>query len=358
MKDMLFKSVEQKWGPATASETTFEFLQRGGRKEAVATRQWIESWFQAVPDDQKRDIEKRLKSKHFKQFLGAMFELEVHEIFKRLGCVIEIEPGLASSNGKVDFRILDKGKKFYIEATVCGIGQGTLCANENEQDAAEKLRKHLEHPHSNLWLSATGDLCTTLSKRRVVEPFENLLNRYTADDVRKLYSESGQEIARQSLTVEIREDGWVLRGYLCPPRIIGSQGQIYGPSRSGAMDGSRPLAKALARKAKDWSKKDFKQEVFLIAVNVCHPEFVWHKDNTIHVRRALFANPGEEGQHGDFCEALSYVNGVIMFDNAVLGNEMISRVRLFKNGNATIPECLSFLLQDQRLGDLLGLSAQ
>ena len=32
-------------------ETTFEFLQRGSRKEAVEIWQWIEAWFQAVPSN-------------------------------------------------------------------------------------------------------------------------------------------------------------------------------------------------------------------------------------------------------------------------------------------------------------------
>lgn len=82
MNEMLFKPVEQRQGPSTARERTFEFLERGGRKEAVEIRQWIESWFQAVPDNRKKGIEKRLKAKQFKQFLGAMFELEVHEILR------------------------------------------------------------------------------------------------------------------------------------------------------------------------------------------------------------------------------------------------------------------------------------
>ena len=154
MNKMLFNPVEQKQGPTTARERTFEFLQRGGRKEAVPIQHWMEAWLQAIPDNRRKGLEKRLKSERFEQFLGAMFELEIHEILRRLGGVIEIEPELPGSNGTVGFRVIDKSQEFYVEATVCGIGQGKLRSNENEHDAVEKLCKNLKRLHSDLWLEA------------------------------------------------------------------------------------------------------------------------------------------------------------------------------------------------------------
>ena len=50
--------------------------------------------------------------------------------------------------------------------------------------------------------------------------------------------------------------------------------------------------------------------------------------------------------------------GVIVFYMATLGNERSAPVRLYKNGKKNIPECLRFLLEEQRLGDLLGIGAQ
>lgn len=61
---------------------------------------------------------------------------------------------------------------------------------------------------------------------------------------------------------------------------------------------------------------------------------------------------------GNFLEYLSCVNGVLVFYQATLGNERGTPVRLYQNGQKNIPECLQFLLQEQRLGDLLGIGTQ
>ena len=42
MNELLFKSVTQRQGRSAEGETTFQFLERGGRKETIAIRQWME----------------------------------------------------------------------------------------------------------------------------------------------------------------------------------------------------------------------------------------------------------------------------------------------------------------------------
>ena len=62
MNKALFEAVRQEQGPVKPRETTFEFLQRGGRKEAVEIRQWTKAWFQAVPSNlKKEEIRRRLE---------------------------------------------------------------------------------------------------------------------------------------------------------------------------------------------------------------------------------------------------------------------------------------------------------
>ncbi|MDE0313562.1 MAG: hypothetical protein OXM61_01555, partial [Candidatus Poribacteria bacterium] len=70
---MLFESVEQAEGPIRQRETTFEFLQRGGRKEATEIREWLENWFRKIPPDIQSNLKGRLKG-NYQQFLGALFE--------------------------------------------------------------------------------------------------------------------------------------------------------------------------------------------------------------------------------------------------------------------------------------------
>ena len=351
MNEILFKPVEQKWGPSTARETTFDFLERGGRKEAVEIRQWIESWFQAVPDNRKKGIEKRLKSKHFKQFLGAMFELEVHEILRRLGCDIEIEPELPGG-GTVDFRVIDKSQEFYVEATVCGIGRGALHSNENEQDAVEKLRKHLKRLHSDLRLSAKGALKKSLG-RDFVKQFQDLLDKHTPSEVRNMHREHGSLWAPSLLSTEFSEGNWVLKGELRPAFASSGAGKVLGPARTEYVDGAEPITTALEQKVKNWKELMIKDRVFLIAINVCHSDSF--SDDP---EQAIFGAGRSGGDEGNFRKDLSGVDGVIVFYNATLGNERNAPVRLYKNGDRAIPECLEFLLQEQRLGDLLGIGTQ
>ncbi len=279
-----------------------------------------------------------------------MFELEVHEILRRLSCVIEIEPEL-SGGRTVDFRVIAKTEEFYIEATVCGIGQGALHSNENEQDAVEKLRKHLKRLHSDLILSAKGELKRSLSKE-VVKPFQDLLDRYTPEEVHDVYKVHGLRGELQ-LSTEFREGDWVLKGRLRPAFATSSTGKVLGPARTEYIDGVEPITTALKKKAKNWKEGRIKDHIFLIAINVCHLDSL--SDDP---EQAIFDPGRPSSEEGKFREDLSCVDGVIVFYNATLGNERNAPVRLYKNGDRNIPECLEFLLQEQRLGDLLGIGTQ
>lgn len=351
MNELLFRPVTQCEGPASTGESAFEFLQRGGREETIEIRQWIEEWFREYPCGRKEDVKRRLQSKNYKEFLGALFELQVHRILLRLDCSIEVEPDfLGIDDGTVDFCVINNGQKFYIEATVCGIGKGILQSNSNEQDAIQKIRATLTHPHSDIWLDAQGELHKTLGTERVVKPFRDLLDRYTADEIRKIYYMCGQARAVRTLSTEIKEGDWVLKGWLEPTAPPHVKGQIHGPARGGAVDVSEPLAKALSKKTKDWKKKQLENEMFLIAVNICHSDFFWGDE-----KEAIFGHRESNERHVEFTKPLSRVNGIIVFDHAVLGAERNSRVRIYQNGNKCIPDCLKFLLQEKKSGDLLGI---
>lgn len=353
MNEMLFKPVEQKQGPTTARERTFEFLQRGGRSGAVEIRQWIESWFQTIPDNRRKALEKRLKSERFDQFLGAMFELEIHEILRRLGCVIEIEPELPGSNGKVDFRVIDKAQEFYIEATVCGLGQGVLHSNENEHDAIEKLRRHLKKPlHSNLWLETEGELKKSLGKE-FVKQFQDLLDMHTPEEVWNIHRQYGPQLGAWLLSTEFSEGDWGAKGWLSPAVSSSGAGQVWGTARGGCVNGIEPIITALKKKVKNWKEGKIKDRIFLIAINVCHSDAF--SDDP---EQAIFGRARSPESDENFLEYLSCVNGVLVFYQATLGNERSASVWLYQNGKKNIPECLQFLLQEQRLGDLLGIGTQ
>jgi hypothetical protein len=169
MNESLFQTVPQSRGAITKRETTFEFLQRGGRPEAVDIRQWIETWFREYPKDHRAELRKRLQSKDFASFMGAYFELQVYSAFRLLGCDVTVHPSFTETHGTVDFEVTHGKDCFYVEATVCGIGQGKFRSNANEQDAVRKIRQSIQSPHSDVWFGNYTDDLTARQESATME---------------------------------------------------------------------------------------------------------------------------------------------------------------------------------------------
>lgn len=343
---MLFEEVARAGKRIKPGETTFEFLQRSERPGAAERCSWIETWFSQIPDKAKKPFKARLQSKDSDNFHSALFELQVHTMLSRLGCQVKIEPKFPGTNYRPDFCAYSDRAKFCIEATMCGFGQGYFSASPNEDDAVEKIRRNIRSPHSDIFLYAQGSLRTTLGTNRVVRPFKTLLDQYTADEVVELNARLGTANAP---SISIAEGNWSLTGSLRPQMAPHRGGLIIGPSRSGMADGWTYILNSLSRKADKWKNVDLRGWPFLIAVNVCHSEFDWYEPD---IRRALFSD--REPVTG-FHDELSFLSGVIVFENVVLGNEIGARVKLYQNGESKVPECLTFLLEEQRLGSLLGI---
>ena len=359
MATPLFRPAPQRRGPAEGPETAFQFLERGARRKAIPIRDWMEHTFRTLPTEAKPRLKHRLQSSKSAEFLSASFELQVFTLLRRLGCSVDVEPSLPGTRGAtVDFLAHHGQDEFYVEATVCGLGQGVLSSNENEEDAVHKLRQGLKDLHSDLWLRAEGHLRRTLGKKRLVQPFQNLLRAHTPDEVRDLHSRLGRFEAETYLSETIREGQWELAGRLDPPRATNGQGHVWGPARGGAVSAEAPLKRALAKKAQDWRRAPLKEQCFLVAVNICNPDFAWNLDEirAIHAPDAPI-HAGSDTRKSLFAQYLSRVAGVLIVDKATLGQEGAARVRLYQNPQRRLPNCLQSLLAEQRLGDLLGFVA-
>lgn len=346
MNKPLFKAVAQLQGAAVNGETAFEFLQRGGRTEAIEIRQWIETWFREYPEDHGDELSKRLQSKNFAETMGAYFELQVFSMLCRLGCDIEIHPGFAGTRGKVDFEVTRGEDSFYLEATVCGIEQGILRSNVNEEDAVQKIRDAISYPHSDVWIDAEGELAKTLGRRRLVDPIRDLLDSCSPDAVLGF----GEVHSWRRPRTTIQEDDWKLEISLARPIASDGRGQIRGPSRGGPVDGASAITKALRKKAKDWAGKRRDDVPFVIAINVCHSEY-FSGDELTAIYGSLDPAIGQDR----FSRSLSRVAGVIVISNATLGQEQVAPVRLYENPDRGVPGCLQFLREETSFGGLIGL---
>lgn len=359
---MLFKDdFERIEGRKTSGERMFEFLQRMNRPEAERICQWANGWFEDLPSYEKSKFENRLKTRVDHQFIDALFEMQVHSILKRLDFSVEIEPDFPGTEQKIDFlahSLEFEDQSVYVEATVCGFERDVLL-NSNERDALAKITKHIPSPHSDIWLEKKGSLDKTLGKQDVVKPFQDLLDSHTPDEVRRIHFERG---LHDSLSDEIREGDWVLKGTLRPPPGGTLGGKVLSPARFRShtletIDGPTPFSEAVQKKAKKWRKLDFGGIPFLIAVNVCDDDFALSGRDEIIISQALFKESDSLEQSGNFQKSLSHVNGVFIFTRAVIGNEIEARVQLYRNGDAPIPERLLFIQEEQKLGDLLGIES-
>ena len=90
-----------------------------------------------------------------------------------------------------------------------------------------------------------------------------------------------------------------------------------------------------------------------MAINACHSDF-WNADDRA-AERALFGESGEPTVDGRFAGHLEHLNGVVLVNNGVLGNEDNALVRVFRNGTKPLPECLRPLLAGMPMGELLGI---
>ncbi len=177
--------------------------------------------------------------------------------------------------------------------------------------------------------------------------------------MRDLHSRLGRFEAEPYLSETIREGQWELTGRLDPPRATSGQGQVWSPVRSGTVSAEAPLKRALAKKAQDWRRTHLKEPCFLVAVNICNPDFGWNLDEI----RAIYTpdapiHGGTGARKSLFAPYLSRVAGVLIVDNATLGSERTARVRHHQNPQTRLPDCLRFLLVEQPLGDLIGSTAE
>ena len=364
MADQLFDRVAQRAGEISVGETTFEFLQRGGRPEAAKVRDCIESWYHPIPKNKRIGLRKRLKAKDFHTFMGAYFELQLHNFLFAASLRVAIEPDFPGSSGTVDFRVFDAEQEFYLEATVCGLKKSFLNFSNNEYHAVRTLRETLIRDsllHSDLHLESEGELKGTPGKT-IITPFRQLLLDHSPQSVSSVITRYGPAYWTYHWRVpnppiaKYSHEGWDLTGWLAPPMSSDGLGRVVGPGRSGVGDSTEAIRNSLDQKAKHWRQLkrsrcwEQRTPIFLIAINVCSPNLFDEQE----ICGAIFGSSPSTGQGlRRFSNYLRDVHGIIVVTNGTLGNESAAPVRLYRNGDCGIPDCLSFIERTQPFGDIL-----
>lgn len=317
----------------TQNSTDFKILQNAKcHHHRVKIENWLNLWLERYPKKHLNEMNKRIHSDDFHQFMSAYFELQIYCILSKLDCEIEIHPQFSQSQTSVDFGVSNKADGgFYIEAKVC-LGDSEFRTNKNEEDVVEKIEKEFPNLQYQIWLKSYGRLKKTISKKRLKRKIQTLLD-------------TGEE-------QEIRIGDWRMIITRDPIQNGKTRGRIWGPIKSGYMDGSPLIKKSLRKKSEDWKKKCITNP-FVIAINACHFEYgsCYDEIKAIYPENILaIRNPIIGKDHFD--SYLSEVAGILVFNNATLGNELVTTVRLFKNPLHKLPTCLGFL-EETNLGKII-----
>ena len=271
----LFDGIERADGNLKQhSESLFAFLNRSAHREVTEIRDQLESWFERFPVEAQHDVRERFRGDDDHAHQGAVFELLMHELLIRLDCMVEVHPDIPGTGSRPDFLARHGGCPFYIEATVVDPKGSPSASRPLEKDAVAKINE-LTSPHFYIYARVDGELSSALSRKQVIQPFAELLETHDPDEVQRLIEQGGPDAAPSR---KINHGAWSLQGWLVPifPRRRGddrSRTLVIGPARSGMIDSSTPVKRAIQKKANKYGHLDMP---LVVAVNV--RDFFFDKD--------------------------------------------------------------------------------
>ena len=340
-------------------ERVCELFGSEDRAWTASIQDWIVRWYSALPSDKQREISGRLRADDGRQFTSAFFELQMFAALRFMGYEVEVEPSLAGGSYNPDFLARGWGDSFYLEATVCGEGEGTLGSTTDEEDAVGKIRSALRELgsgfHSHLSLKAEGSLCRTLSKRVVSQPFVDLMKHTTASEVWESYHLDRCEHERRAeYSAVLRCGDWLLEGVLVPKIREYVAGCVLGPLRGAYVDASKAIADGLRAKAKHWKRAKNPCDVFVVAMSICHGHHLWVS------RDEMFALTGSrkiDDHDGPWVYSLSGVSGILFVGNVSRGNVLNAETKLVLNPKRHLSGSLARLaelVRGRKLVELTG----
>ncbi len=114
---MLFDDLERtNDNPRQPGEALYAFLNRAAGPYWQSVRDLLSEWVSNYPNEDRRALISRFRRTDRRGFLGAFWELYLHELFRRLEFDIELHPSLDGVTRHPDFRLQRDGSILYVEA--------------------------------------------------------------------------------------------------------------------------------------------------------------------------------------------------------------------------------------------------
>ncbi|HEX3723926.1 MAG TPA: hypothetical protein VHV31_14140 [Nitrolancea sp.] len=114
---MLFDHFERINGnPAEHGESLYSFLNRAAGEQWQSVRDVLSEWLSHYPEGEQSTLISRFRRTDRRGFLGAFWELYLHDLFRRLGFEIALHPEVSGTTHRPDFRLQRGSAHTYVEA--------------------------------------------------------------------------------------------------------------------------------------------------------------------------------------------------------------------------------------------------
>lgn len=239
-------------GPALFAESHFRYLNRTARFDAARVRTAIEDWYGRYPERSRKQWSGRFRSPDDRQFLGAFFELYMHEFLTRLDYTPRVDP--TADNGRVpDFLCSKGGRSFYLEATVAMPHVERSPGAEKRVSRARDAINTIRSPDFLLWIDEQGAPQTDIPAARLRADIGSFMSAIDYEECRRQW-DSKHEI--MSLPKHVLQfGGWTIVVRLVPVapesrgEVTGGAILAWGPGQSRRVDRVTPIRAALKEKA-------------------------------------------------------------------------------------------------------------
>jgi hypothetical protein len=333
-------------GGAKYAEPSFPYWNRSARKDIAIVRAHLEEWFRRYPVENVPDLRGRFRSPDDVQHRGAFFELFLHELLLRLGCVVEIHPEVPGTSKRPEFRVASpEGTEFYLEAKVA--------TDESNEKASARARVNLVYDAINdldspdYWVNVEprGAPASQVPTKKLKAFLTEQLRSVDYDEMVRRYQQTGlADLPRWSYEFE----GWSAEFFPIPKvRARGQKGlrpmaiQMIAPYWP---DPVTPLRTAILAKAKRYGTPDLP---FVIAINALSEDIddddvdsalfgdeswiIKNVDDAPEFRRVMngvWTSP--EGRY-------TRVSAVLVFQKLSAWNFPSAKVRLYHHFDASKP---------------------
>jgi hypothetical protein len=262
--------------PKGHSESDYAFLDRSARIPSERVRELLDEWYAQLPIEARASIRVRFTDADPGHHLGALWELYLHETFRRLGCEVDLDIGREDpDHPRPDFLLAQGGAGFYLEATAA-LGASVL-GDQSSQARAAAFKDAIERVNApNFFVGVDISACGehTPGRREVTAPIQQWLDGLDPDAVIAKY-ETTSDVPRKALSF----DGWEveLKAFPVSPEHRDSPDhQVIGSYSAGfaALDDATPLRRKLKRKAGRYGSLELPYVVALL----CAGDFADDKD--------------------------------------------------------------------------------